>query len=170
MTHGGGIMTACFRVGNRPEMEPEQHARGVRMRGDVRGETKAGDKVILCVDDEALGLSVRKMLLETRGYRVLTANNGVEALKLLSSETFDLVVLDFLMPGMNGDVVAQKMKQLRPDLPIVMLSAYVDLPRETLALVDKSVTKGESPTILLDTITQLLIQGRGLRRQAATAS
>lgn len=113
-------------------------------------------KVILCVDDEGLGLSVRKMLLESQGYRVLTADNGADALVLSSSESLDLVILDYSMPAMNGDVVAERIKELRPDLPILMLSAYVDLPSETLALVDKSITKGEPPRVLLEAVAQLL--------------
>jgi CheY-like chemotaxis protein len=60
---------------------------------------------------------------------------------------------------MNGDIVAGRMKELRPDLPIIMLSAYVDLPSETLALVDRVVMKGEPPTVLLQTITVLLATG-----------
>jgi CheY-like chemotaxis protein len=118
--------------------------------------TNHNAKGILCVDDEAAGLSVRKAVLELHGYRVLTATGGPEALALFADDRLDLVVLDYAMPGMNGDIVAQRMKALRPDLPIIMLSAYVDLPSETLALVDKSVTKGELPTVLLEAITQLL--------------
>ena len=113
-------------------------------------------KVILCVDDEATGLLVRRMLLESQGYAVVTAESGPEALQLLSTHNLDLVVLDYSMPGMDGDTVAQKMKEAKPDLPIILLSAYVDLPRETLALVEKSLTKGEPPALLLDTIAQLL--------------
>ena len=113
-------------------------------------------KVILCVDDETTGLSVRKMLLESQGYRVLTAENGPDALVLFSSEDPELVILDYSMPGMNGDIVAERMKELRSDLPIIMVSAYVDLPSETLALVDKSITKGEPPPVLLEAISQLL--------------
>jgi CheY-like chemotaxis protein len=122
----------------------------------MKAKTNTNGKTILCVDDEAVGLSVRKMLLETRGYRVLTAESGSDALVLFSLETLDLVILDYLMPGMSGNVVAEKMKGLRPDLPIIMLSAYVDLPSETLALVDKSITKGEPPETLLKAIAQLL--------------
>ena len=66
--------------------------------------TNSNCKVILYVDDETVGLSVRKMLPESRGYRVLRAENGPNALVLFSSETLDLVTLDYLMPGMNGDV------------------------------------------------------------------
>jgi CheY-like chemotaxis protein len=126
-------------------------------------------KVILCVDDEALGLSVRKMLLESQGYRVLTAENGPDALVLFSSEDVEAVILDYSMPGMNGDVVAQRMKELRPDLPIPMLSAYVDLPRETLALVDKSITKGESPRVLLDAMAQLIDAKLNVHSKAISA-
>jgi CheY-like chemotaxis protein len=131
--------------------------------------TNRKSKVILCVDDEALGLSVRKMLLESRGYRVFTAECGPDALVLFSSEDLDLVILDYLMPGMNGDVVARKMKDLRPDLPIIMFSAYVDLPSETVELVDKSVTKGEAPIVLLKAIAELLGGRHDLRSRAISA-
>jgi CheY-like chemotaxis protein len=119
-------------------------------------DTQRNANVILCVDDEVNGLDVRKALLASRGYRVLTATNGPDALVLFSSEAMDLVILDYRMPGMNGDIVASRMKELRPDLPIIMLSAYVDLPNETLTLVDRVVMKGEPPTVLLHAITALL--------------
>lgn len=112
--------------------------------------------VVLCVDDEAVGLSVRKAVLESQGYRVFTAENGPDALAIFSAEPVDVVVLDYMMPGMKGDVVAERMKQLKPSVPIVMLSAYLDLPAATLALVDKYMTKGEAPAVLLEAITELL--------------
>ena len=132
------------------------------------GATSNG-KAILCVDDEAVGLSARKTLLESWGYRVLIAENGPDALALVPAETFDLVILDYAMPGMNGDVVAKRMKELRPNLPIIMLSAYVDLPSDTLALVDKSITKGERPTVLAEAITQLLGDQHDLRSRSNSA-
>jgi CheY-like chemotaxis protein len=70
------------------------------------------------------------------------------------------VVLDYSMPGMHGGVVAETMKGLRSTVPILLLSAFVDLPSETLALVDKYVTKGESPPFLLGAIAQLLSNER----------
>jgi len=115
-----------------------------------------GNAVVLCVDDEPVGLSVRKMTLESQGYCVLTAENGSRGLAIFSTEPVDLVILDYKMPGMNGDVVAEKMKRLKPVVPILMLSAYVDLPSETLALVDKNLTKGERPQVMLNAIAQLL--------------
>jgi len=119
--------------------------------------TRTNDgKVILCVDDETVGLTVRKQVLETRGYRLLTAENGPDALQIFSAEHVDLVILDYKMPGMDGDVVAERMKALKPSVPILMLSAYVDLPRETLALVDMYLTKGEGPLIMLKAVAELL--------------
>jgi len=110
----------------------------------------------LCVDDEPVGLSVRKMTLESQGYRVFTAPDGPAGLLVFSAEPIDIVVLDYKMPGMNGDVVAERMKRLKPSVPILMLSAYVDLPRKTLDLVDKYLTKGEGPRAMLDAIAELL--------------
>ena len=114
----------------------------------------------MCVDDEAIGLSVRKALLESQGYSVFTAANGPDALALFSAEPIDVVIVDYKMPGMNGDIVAESMKWLKPFVPILMLSAYVDLPRETLALVDKYMTKGEAVPLLLEAIVDLLSSKR----------
>lgn len=108
------------------------------------------------MDDEIVGLAVRKQVLEAPGYRVFTAANGPDALRMFSREPVDLVILDYKMPGMNGDVVAEKMKRLKPSVPILMLSAYVDVPRDTLALVDMYLTKGDGPLIMLENVAKLL--------------
>jgi CheY-like chemotaxis protein len=116
--------------------------------------------VILCVDDETTGLAIRKMTLESQGYRVMTADNGAESLAIFSSQAIDLVMLDYKMPGMNGDVVADRMKRLKPAVPILLLSAYVDLPRETLAAVDMYLTKGQGPRTMLKAVAELLTRTR----------
>ncbi len=64
---------------------------------------------ILCIDDQWSGLIGRKMLLENNGYEVLEATGGTEGLRLFLSHSVDAVVLDYQMPGMNGDMVAAKM-------------------------------------------------------------
>jgi len=125
------------------------------------------DSIVLCVDDESTGLTVRKMTLESQGYSVLTAENGPDGLAIFSAERIDLVVLDYMMPGMNGDLVAKRMKQLKPSVPILLLSAYVDLPHETLALVDKYLTKGEGPVVMLQAMTELL--GRSHHQSKGTS-
>jgi len=110
---------------------------------------------ILCIDDEAVGLAVRKMMLESEGFEVAVAPDGKTGLQLFSNNRFDLVVLDYSMPGMNGGEVAQAIRQLRPETPIILLSAYVTLPDEHVELADAYVTKGESTEVLLALIRKL---------------
>jgi CheY-like chemotaxis protein len=112
--------------------------------------------LILCVDDEWNGLEGRKMLLEGSGCKVLVSSSGVEALQLFASHPIDLVLLDYHMPEMHGDVVAQCMKASQPEIPIVLLSADDELPESVLGSVDVFVSKSESPANLLQTVEHLL--------------
>jgi CheY-like chemotaxis protein len=112
--------------------------------------------VILCVDDEWNGLEGRAMLFEQRGYKVLVATSGAEALRILASHSTDLVLLDYYMPEANGDVIAECMKASRPDTPIAMLSADEDLPESALEWVDAFISKSESPASLLEIVEHLL--------------
>jgi CheY-like chemotaxis protein len=114
------------------------------------------EQLLLCVDDELNGLQLRKIILEAKGYRVLIAPSGAEGLRLFEQNPVDLVVLDFLMPEMKGDEVADRMRQLKPHVPIIMLSAYYDLPARVDLLVDARIVKGESTQNLLDTVARLL--------------
>lgn len=112
--------------------------------------------ILLCIDDEPIGLRVRKMLLEREGYEVLTALSGPDGLRLFETNTIEAVVLDYSMPGMNGDEVAAEMKRLKPGVKILLLSAYVELPDEALKHVDRRAVKGVSPTEFLTELKQLL--------------
>jgi CheY-like chemotaxis protein len=112
--------------------------------------------LILCVDDEVVGLRVRKILLERAGYNVLTAPDGESGLELFASEPVAAVVLDYAMPGMHGGEVAKQMRDAKPDVPILLLSAYVGLPDEVSSLVDVYMTKGEGAPALLSKLGNLL--------------
>jgi len=111
---------------------------------------------ILCIDDHWSGLIGRKMLLEASGYTVLEASGGDEGLKLFLSHSVDAVVLDYQMPGMNGDVVAARMKRINSHVPIMLLSAYGPLPKSKLSSVDSFLSKSQPPDILLSTLDDLL--------------
>ena len=111
---------------------------------------------ILCVDDHWNGLISRKMLLESNGYNVLEATGGEEGLRLLLSHPVDAVVLDYQMPGMNGDVVAAKMKRAKSHIPIMLLSSFGPLPKSKLEAVDIFLSKSESPKVLLSKLQHLL--------------
>jgi CheY-like chemotaxis protein len=112
--------------------------------------------LVLCVDDEVVGLRVRKILLERAGYQVLTAVDGYSGLELFATYPIDAVVLDYSMPGMHGGEVAKKMRQTKPHIPILLLSAYVGLPTEVSSLVDIYMTKGEGAPVLLEKLGSLL--------------
>jgi CheY-like chemotaxis protein len=112
--------------------------------------------LVLCVDDEVVGLRVRKILLERAGYQVLTAADGYSGLEIFANHPIDAVVLDYAMPGMHGGEVAKKMRQTKPGIPILLLSAYVGLPIEVSSLVDIYMTKGEGAPVLLEKLSSLL--------------
>jgi CheY-like chemotaxis protein len=125
-------------------------------------------QVVLCVDDEVVGLRVRKILLERAGYQVLTAADGNSGLEIFTSQPIDAVVLDYSMPGMHGGEVARKMRQAKPKVPILLLSAYVGLPDEVSSLVDVYMTKGEGAPALLQRLNNLLSSPPVPRLRAGT--
>ena len=111
--------------------------------------------VVLCVDDEVVGLQVRKLILERSGYTVLTALDGPTGLTLFNDHIIDAVVLDYSMPGMHGGEVAAKMRESKPEVPILLLSAYMGLPAEVTDLVNVYMTKGEGAPALLQKLKGL---------------
>ena len=112
--------------------------------------------LVLCVDDEFVGLQVRKLLLERAGYRVLTASDGPSGLEIFAAEPVEVVVLDYSMPGMHGGEVAVRMRQTKPQVPILLLSAYLGLSAEVTSVVDLYMTKGEGAPVLLEKLSSLL--------------
>ncbi len=113
-------------------------------------------KILLCVDDEVTGLKIRKVILERNGYSVLTAPDGIEGLTIFEREHVDGVVVDYYMLGMNGVKLAEEIKRRKPQIPIVLLSAFYSLPEGTTGAVDAFITKGDSPEILLKKLHELV--------------
>jgi CheY-like chemotaxis protein len=114
-------------------------------------------KTVLCVDDDPETLKVRQLLLEDSGYSAITATSGQDALRILARGTrVDLVLLDYLMPGMNGDELAERLRQLYPDLPLIVVSAVGQLPSSLLESTNARVQKGQAPELLLGTIAAVL--------------
>ena len=70
---------------------------------------------ILCVDDEELPLTLRKLVLELEGYQVITARSAPDALRILDDRPVDLVLTDQVMPGGTGTELAQSIKRKWPD-------------------------------------------------------
>ena len=79
---------------------------------------------ILCIDDIPQVLLSRKALLETRGYEVLTADDGPCGIEVARRYPINAVLLDYDLPGMMGDEVAVILKREHPKLPIVILTGF----------------------------------------------
>src|SRR4051812_27198012 len=97
---------------------------------------------ILCIDDEHDALGIRKMLLESEGYRVLEARTGEEGLHTLESNRVDLAVIDYWMSGMNGLILAAEIRNRNRAIPIIILSGFGELPGEAVGIVDRWILKG----------------------------
>ena len=111
---------------------------------------------ILCVDDEELGLRIRQLTLELQGYEVTTASDGSGAIAAFAEHPFDLVILDYSMPGRNGGEIAAEMRRNRPEVPIILLSAYVALPQEDIDGVNLFLTKADTPAKFLGHVSRVL--------------
>jgi DNA-binding NtrC family response regulator len=112
---------------------------------------------ILCIDDEFETLSLRKQFLEINGYAVLTASSGREGLRLLSeAEAVDLVLLDYAMPELSGEQVTLEVRRLYPDVRIVIMSGFPEIPTGLLRMTDGFIRKGEDPELAIETITRVL--------------
>jgi len=112
--------------------------------------------IILCVDDQWSRLIDRKQLLEGNGFAVFETTTGHEALKTFRTSTVDAVVLYYQLPGMNGDVVAAKMKRMKAHIPIVLLCAYGPLPDNKLESVDAFMTTSQEAKFLVSSLRRLL--------------
>ena len=103
---------------------------------------------LLCIHREPAQLS----LLKENGYRLVTATNGGDGLRLFMSWPVDAIVLDYHLGLLDGAVVAAEIKQVKPQIPIVILADSLDLPNGALKSVDAIVAKSDGPHFLLETV------------------
>lgn len=121
-------------------------------------------KIILCVDDNEQELSVLSFMLSTNGYRVISANNGQEAIGIFADNPVDLVLSDFSMPQMNGDQLVGRLKQISSHIPMILLGdpqKMGDRLHPADALLPK---KNCSPQELLERIKIMSARKRGPRK------
>jgi two-component system response regulator CpxR len=121
-------------------------------------------KTILCVDDNEQSLSIRKLMLETRGYRVIACSDGQQALDVFRHGGIDLVLTDLIMPGIEGNELIHRVKDISPSTPAILFSGTIKAwDRQTRA--DLFLPKGSyAPLELLERIRQLLVRKRGPKR------
>src|SRR5580658_3972928 len=110
--------------------------------------------------------------LQENGYELITATNGHEGLRLFASQPVDAIVLDYHLGLLDGTLVANEIKRVRPTIPIVMLADNLELPYDALNSVDALVTKSDGAHFLWATVHFVLnvkpAQNREAKRQLRT--
>jgi CheY-like chemotaxis protein len=119
-------------------------------------ESCAPKKTVLFVDDEPDMLLARRLMFECMGYSVFTVESGKEALELLRLHTVDAVVVDYIMPEMDGEETARRIREIRPNLPIILSSGCLSVPQRVVDTVNASVNKGMRQEILFEVLEQQL--------------
>jgi two-component system, OmpR family, response regulator CpxR len=122
-------------------------------------------KTILCVDDNEQALAVRKFLLETRGgYRVVAAGDGREAVDRFRAGGIDLVLSDLVMPHMDGNEMVRRMKEIAPEVPMILISGSVKV-FDHGNRADAFLPKGSStPSEMLERIRVMIARKRGPKK------
>jgi two-component system, OmpR family, response regulator CpxR len=145
----------------------EVHA--VWIAGEIEPLTMTVKKTILCVDDEQ-SLSIHKVTLETRGYRVLACNTAAEAMNIFAHVAVDLVLSSVDLPDAPSPELVGHIKARSADIPVVLLSSHKRV-FHTDAPVDLLLRKGTyAPAELLERIRLLLVKRRGPRRAASPSA
>ena len=127
-------------------------------------QTVEGSGTILVIDDEAMVRNVAKAVLESRGYRVLLAEDGLSGVELFKTahRLIVLVVLDLTMPLMGGEEALQLLRRIRPDLPVILSSGYNEsqiLTRFTAQPIAGFIQKPYTATQLLGKVQEALQGG-----------
>jgi CheY-like chemotaxis protein len=127
---------------------------------------------ILLVDDNANGLAARRSVLEELGYKIVTATCGGDALEEFGSAKFDLVVTDYKMPRMDGLELIGRLRKQSPDLPIVLISGYVDTlgMNEVSTGADVVIQKSSHEVSHLIRSVNRLLRRKPARKPAAAQS
>ena len=109
-------------------------------------------RTILCIDDDRGTLDYHRALLERSGYQVLTASSARCGVEIARTSAIALVIVDYHMPEMTGDEVADAIKRVKPGVPVVMVSSDDKIPEAVLGTVDGFVSKDEVGNLLLPAI------------------
>jgi CheY-like chemotaxis protein len=110
---------------------------------------------ILCVDDEEIPRTLRKLILQRQGYQVVTAASGAEALKVLEQTSINLILSDQIMPGMTGTELTKSVKAMHPTMPVILISGVNEIPDDA-SYADRFISKVEGTDILFKTVAEVL--------------
>lgn len=126
----------------------------------AQGESLPLDRTdcnVLLIDDEMTGLQLRKLVLESNGFKVLTARESEEAISLFRIHDIDIVVTDHLLGRSTAAGLAASMKRFKPYVPIISLSGTTNID-EALKYADRFIGKAEGSETLISTLDEILLQ------------
>jgi CheY-like chemotaxis protein len=115
----------------------------------------ARDIRILCVDDEEIPRTLRKLILQKQGYLVTAVASGEEALEVLDRMSIDLVLTDQMMPGMTGTELTKLVKAMQPAMPVILISGMNEIPADA-GYADRFISKVGGPELLFRTVSEVL--------------
>ena len=127
------------------------------MDRDVLRKDESGQPTVLVVDDDPALQSLFKQFLKKAGFGRIVVGTGAEAIQFAEKQGFDLVFLDLKLPDIPGDELYIKLKELHPDLPIVIITGYPDSETLTRILSSGPVTVIKKP-IEFDQLNQTVRQ------------
>jgi len=119
-------------------------------------ETESNSFNILVVDDEPSYRKAMKRLLNTDGHNVTLAEDGIDGLRILEKKEFDMVLTDINMPNMNGWEFLEKVDALYPELPVAIITGYLEYMDLTKFKTDISTRKILRKPIKLKDIRELI--------------
>jgi len=127
-------------------------------------------KLIVYIEDEQEMIDLVKLILERKGFEIIGANSGRDGLKLIRKESPDLILLDLMMPDMDGWEVYRRIKadDITQSIPVIVITAKAQAIDKVLGLhiakVDDYIPKPFSPQELLDSVQDILVMNRGSER------
>jgi DNA-binding NtrC family response regulator len=129
------------------------------------------DRIMIIEDDEEMR-SVLKDFFEEEGFEIDSASNGVDALRILSKDHFDLIITDIRMPGLTGLDILPRIKSLEPETPIVVITAYGGDDVRRRSIERGATTYLEKPIRLshLRTLVREVVSRRQLEKLGAMPS
>jgi two-component system, NtrC family, response regulator HydG len=122
--------------------------------------------VLLCIDDSPHLLQVRQTNLERLGFAVVTATSALTAMAALEKIEVTAVLLDYKQEGLDAEAVAFHIKQRFPHKPVLLLSAYSDMPERILWLVDEYIMKSEPLERLVEVVERVTHPGDSQNHEA----
>ena len=131
---------------------------------------------VLCIEDEPEISELLRLILSRAGYKVIKAENGPKGLEFLNSETVDLILLDLVMPEMDGWEVYQRLKanERTRDIPVIIVTAKAQRIDRVLGLyivgADDYITKPFSPKALISSVEEILAKRANRDNDAASTA